>query len=88
MRFKQKKPDIFVDISLNTFLLSFLGHVGGTYQVRIGPVAFEGSRHLGDNEVIHLLSGFWMISEAGKHGRKHLPLTITDSAKSHALLLK
>lgn len=33
-------------------------------------MAFEGSRHLGDNEVIHLLSGLWMISEAGKYENK------------------
>lgn len=36
-----------------------------SYQVRIGPVAFQSSRNFGDDEVIHLLSGLWMISVEG-----------------------
>ena len=63
---------IFLEKFLLIFLLSnfFNGIYNRTYQVRIGPMAFEGSRHLGDNEVIHLLSGLWMISEAGKYENK------------------
>lgn len=33
-----------------------------SYQVRIGPVAFQGCGHLGNNEIIHLLSGLRVIS--------------------------
>lgn len=40
-----------------------------SYQVRIGPVAFQSSGHFGDYEVIHLLSGLWMISVVGTQGR-------------------
>lgn len=40
-----------------------------SYQVRISPVAFQSSGHFGDDEVIHLLSGLWMISVVGTQGR-------------------
>lgn len=42
-------------------IASSAGHVF-SYQVRIGPVAFQGCRHLGNNEIVHLLSGLRVIS--------------------------
>lgn len=41
-----------------------------TNQVRIGPVAFESSRNFGNNEVVHLLGGLRMISEAQREKEK------------------
>lgn len=50
-------------------LCSYMSGTWWSYQVRIGPVAFQSSRHFGDDEVIHLLSGLWMISVEGTQGR-------------------
>lgn len=59
----------FILVYINAFLYLVIAlKCGGTwwsYQVRIGPVAFQSSRHFGNDEVIHLLSGLWMVSAEG-----------------------
>ncbi len=77
-------PKTSADISLCASLLPVSSRTCmKTYQVRIGPMAFEGSRHLGDNKVIHLLSGLWMISEAGKFGRKQRTELCFNTTATH-----
>lgn len=51
------------------------------YQVRIGPVAFQGCGDFANDEVVHLLGGLWVVSgeakslvghsEHARHGRLH-----------------
>lgn len=48
------------------FISSASNRISKTYQVRIRPVTFEGSRHLGNDEVVHLLGSFWVVSEVGQ----------------------
>lgn len=61
---------ILLYIYIFVFIIEFqCGVARLSYQVRIGPVAFQSSRHFGNDEVIHLLSGLWMISVVGSQGR-------------------
>lgn len=49
------------------------------YQVRIGPVAFQGCGDFANDQVVHLLGGLWVVSgeakslvchsEHARHGR-------------------
>lgn len=51
------------------------------YQVRIGPVAFEGCGDFANDQVVHLLGGLWVVSgeakslvchsEHARHGHLH-----------------
>lgn len=50
-----------------------------TYEIRIGPVTFEGSWHLGNDQIVHLLSSFWVISEAKERERERKKQTCKDT---------
>lgn len=38
------------------------------HQIRVGPVALQGCGDFANNQVVHLLGGFWIVSGETKKG--------------------
>lgn len=53
------------------------GDGGPTHQVRIGPVALQGCGDFANNQVIHLLSGFWIVSGEAKKQSYYSSLVVS-----------
>lgn len=51
------------------------------HQIRIGPVTLQGCGDFANDQVIHLLGGFWIVSAEAKH--RVLLLTIGYAPSSH-----
>lgn len=47
------------------------------HQIRIGPVALQGRGDFANNQVVHLLGGFWIVSGEAEEQSCYSPLVVS-----------